>query len=321
MLLGAFLVMSCEVLNVNTGGNESMDVETRVASLLTEMPPATTNPLENALSMDEATQTAIAEEQILETRVAQALTETQAVDAVGGEETTETLTPTTSITTTPSVTPYAYSEDDPRNALGAPHWTDYMNNDSNWPSGYNRYTDIYFYNGQMILTTLTDLSGWRLATTKSLADFYLEMTITSGWCADSDNWGMIFRVPVLADADRGYLFGIDCEGRYFLKKWDGKYSASGKMTQLVYSTPNSAILSGPDSTNRLGVMATGSQILLFINGVSVDEVRDSSYSAGYFGPFANSEYSRPLVVRVDEVNYWENFAYNRGYPYDPYYGY
>ena len=320
MLLGAFLVMSCEVLNVNTGGNESVDVETRVASILTEMPAAAANPLEHALSMDEATQTAIAEGQILETRVAQALTETQAVEAVGGEETTETLTPITTVTTTATVTPYAYSEDDPRNVLGTPHWTDTMDNDRNWPSGYNRFTDIYFFNSEMILTTLTDVSGWRLAMTKSLSNFYLEMTVTPSWCTDTDSWGIIFRVPVLADADRGYLFGIDCEGRYYLKKWDGKYSSKGKMTTLVYSTPNSAILSGPESTNRLGVMATGSQIMLFVNGVWVDEVRDSAYSAGYFGPFANSEYPRPLVVRVDEVNYWENYSYDWGSPNNPYYG-
>ena len=83
MLLGAFLVMSCEVLNVNSGGNESMEVETRVASLLTEMPPATASPLEHALSMDEATQTAVAEEQKIETRVAQALEETQTAQVEG----------------------------------------------------------------------------------------------------------------------------------------------------------------------------------------------------------------------------------------------
>jgi len=210
-------------------------------------------------------------------------------------------------TLTPMVSPTPL---DPAIWLGPPNSLDEMDDGDawGWPSGtdFRGFTTLKFYNGELLLTGLQlDKGGWRLATVKPLRNFYLEATARLDKCRPDDKFGLIFRVPVLREADQGYIFGITCDGEYYLRKWDGKVPPEGKSTTLIANTANSAIQAGPVS-NRLGVMAVGADIWLYVNDVLVGQYRDTSFSSGYFGVYVTPIQTESLTVRVDQMRYWEN---------------
>ena len=118
-----------------------------------------------------------------------------------------------------------------------------------------------------------DLAGGRSA--------YLELTICTETCQGSDEYGLIFRVPDIHDAGEGYLFGFTCDGRYFLRTWDGE-----NMDSLVGATAASAIQAGSDKTNRIGVWAEDDEFSLYANGTFLVKIQDATFpDEGGFGFF------------------------------------
>lgn len=212
-------------------------------------------------------------------------------------------TPTPTATNTPLPTPTATLADtDPAANLGTPDWVDTMADGDNWPTGSNEYTSIDFEDGFLKLTEETEtFDGWRLSW-PYLEDFYLEITLKTAECDTNDHYGIIFRVPENTNANKGYLYGINCGGQYSLRRWDGE-----TMTYLVNWTKNDAIKTVADDLNTLGVMAKGENLTLYINGEKVDEVSDTAYLEGSFGVFVGSGgVTEDLTVWVDEIKYWDN---------------
>ncbi|MFW5714087.1 MAG: family 16 glycoside hydrolase, partial [Brevefilum sp.] len=181
-----------------------------------------------------------------------------------------------------------------------PDWTDDMSNDDNWPTGFNQYTTIAFENSYLKLTAETDLDGWRLSW-PFLTDFYLEASMQTPDCEDGDHYGLIFRVPAKANANKGYLFGITCDGRYSLRRWDGQ-----NMYFPVNWTASDAIVEGEDSVNKLGILARDDELTLYINGQEVNEVEDDAFLEGSFGVFVGGQVTDEFTVWVDQIRYWEN---------------
>jgi hypothetical protein len=213
---------------------------------------------------------------------------------------TEAPTATPEPTDTPMPAPTATLVDtDPTRNLGDPDWVDNMNNGDNWPTGLDKYTAIKFENGFMKLTVGTDVDGWRV-TWPTIGDFYLETTLQSPECEGNDHFGLIFRVPADSQAGKGYLFGITCDGQYSLRRWDGSV-----MHSLVSLTAHDAIEEGPDVVNKLGIMARGANLALYINGQKVREVSDSNYLEGRFGIFVGGINVEDLTVWVDQIRYWD----------------
>ncbi len=201
------------------------------------------------------------------------------------------------ITVTPTITP-TFMPEDPRSMLGPPSWNDNYANGNNWPQGNDQFTSVIFSDGFMKLTALTDTDGWRL-TYPNLKNFYLEANFQTGDCKTTDHFGIIFRVPDISLANQGYFYGIQCDGKYFLKVF-----AENLMTSIVYAKTSSAILPGKDVVNRLGIMAEDDQLSLFVNGTLVKEVSDTHFERGGFGIFIGSDAVKNLTVWVDEINYW-----------------
>ena len=223
--------------------------------------------------------------------------ETEAVLTEPTEPVEPTQTPAP--TDTPAPTPTATLADtDPPLTLGSPDWVDNMNNDDNWPTGYSEYSAIAFSDGFLKLTALSDVDGWRV-TWPTIDDFYLEATLQTPECSGSDHYGLMFRVPADSQAGKGYLFGITCDGRYSLRRWDGT-----AMHFPVNWTANNAIIKGENVVNKLGVMAQGQNIALYINGQKVQEVADSNYLEGKFGFFVGGTNVEDLTLWVDQVRYW-----------------
>jgi hypothetical protein len=198
---------------------------------------------------------------------------------------------------TPTITP-TFIPDDPRNSLGPYSWVDTYANGNNWPQGSDKFTSTIFENGKMKLTALTDTDGWRL-TYPNISNFYLEASFQSLDCEKSDHFGLIFRVPDISTANQGYFYGIQCDGKYFLKVF-----SENLMTSIVYAKANAAILTEQNAVNRLGVMAEDDKLTLYVNGVMVKEVTDPHFTRGGFGIFVGSDVVNNLTVIIDEIAYW-----------------
>jgi len=131
----------------------------------------------------------------------------------------------------------------------------------------------------------------------NLQNFYLEATLRTQTCSGADRYGLVFRAP---DDNHGYFYGLSCDGKYNLSSYDG-----ANFTTLIDYTKSSAILSGSNQTNRLGVMARGSEINLYMNGVPIQQINDSTYtSAGVFGVFIASQETANFTYEMDEIDYW-----------------
>ena len=225
--------------------------------------------------------------------------ETEVVPTNTPEPTEEPEAPTPTNTPQAEPTP-TLSGTDPAATLGDPDWVDDMANGDNWPTGTNQYTTIAFENSNLKLTAETELDGWRLSW-PFLNDFYLEASMQTPDCEGSDHYGLMFRVPANANANKGYLFSITCDGRYSLRRWNGQ-----TMYFPINWTTSDAILDGENQVNKLGVMARDSEIALYINGQKVDEVTDNAYLEGSFGILVGKDATDGFTVWVDQVRYWEN---------------
>jgi len=213
----------------------------------------------------------------------------------------------TAVPTTPVAPSATLPASDPRSTLGSATWRDAMENGNNWPTGEDPsgYTEIDFQDGQMLFTANKPVDGWRL-TIPSAANFYLEMTVKTEKCLSYDRWGMFVRVPNVSAANQGYLFGINCNGAFALRKWDGTTLPKGTMITLMDWKVNKAVNAGAGKTNRIGFMAKGSKISLYANGVLLGEVADATFTAdGHFGVFAGAHSSSSLTIAVDEMVLWE----------------
>jgi len=205
-----------------------------------------------------------------------------------------TVAPTATATLVPTPTPPAT---DPRINLGAPDWHDPFDTGQNWYlEGGNPHAEIS--GGKLIFSVAEADKGdwWRLAAPR-LTNFYIEATASTTACSGADRYGLVVRAPEL---NQGYLFGFTCDARYSLRAWDGS-----EFTTLKSWTSNSAILAGPNQTNRLGLMADGSRLSLYANGVFLDEIHDDRFGEGRFGLFIASNVTPNYAIQFDLLDYWK----------------
>ena len=214
-----------------------------------------------------------------------------------------TETPTVAPTFTPIKTVVSI---DPPIYLGKSVWKDPFDENKGWAVDTDAFSSASIANGVMTLTTRSTLDAWRLAPTSSLGNNYVEAIFTTGICEANDHFGLMFRVPVLEAADQGYQFGITCDGRYLLRKYDGKVGENGLMISLIPWTPSAEIRTGSNQTNRIGMMTINDRLIMFINGVLVGEFKDTTYPQGYIGIFLGSRTTKNFTLKVDDLAYWSN---------------
>ncbi len=283
------------------------EMATRVAKILTEMPSPT-----SALPTGELPPLITSTPEIIDEPVANTATPepelpTQ-IPPTATQELVATATPvpataTAVVTIGPGFTP---PPDNPRTKLGTASWTDSLNNGDNWPTGPDTYTAINFGDGKLKLTGLTTTDGWRLVSTEKLSSMYLEMTVSTGTCTGSDRYGFLFRVPNAAEANRGYLFGVSCDGSYSFREWDATIGSKGQMTTHINWTNASAIQAGSNKSNTIGVLAVGDRIVLYANGVLLKELMDNTFAEGSFGIFIGARETDNFTISVEEIAYWKN---------------
>ena len=208
---------------------------------------------------------------------------------------TWTATSAPSATTIPPTV--APPQTDPRTTLGEPTRKDDMKNGGNFFDYSDDHVKFVPADDAMLMTAFNPDAwhGWSLSST-TLKDAYIEMTASPGTCSGLDQYGIMFRSP---DFNQGYFYGLSCDGKYSLRKWDGE-----NYTTITDWTANDKILAGSDKINRLGVKTVDNHYTFYANGFQIGEVDDSSYSEGKFGLFIASAATTNFTASVDEVDYW-----------------
>lgn len=303
ILVTGLLLTACSQQATPTASDAEM--ATKVAQILTNMPTATGQSPKGATATAGLPTVAFTATQTGSPTVP-VVTATPAPTKAAASPTALVATATKApvlVTATPSGPTPTGVAGDPRTTLGTPTWTDKMNDGNNWPTGADPagFSEIVFENGFMELSALKPIDGWRLTFNK-LTNVYLEMTVNSGSCLPKDRYGMIARVPSLTDANRGYLFGFTCDGKFSIRKWDG---AANSMSNFIVWKTNAAINAGANKVNRLGVMMSGSKLSIYANGVLLGDVLDSTWLEGNFGIFAGAHESSTYTLKVDEISYWK----------------
>ena len=211
------------------------------------------------------------------------------------------LTPASSPSPEPSPTETAA---DFTSQLGAPTYSNAMNSGSAFgldASGYDDgYTRIQMSDGAMVLSAYSPNGwrGWRL-TDRGMSNFYMEGSFTTLDCAGKDQYGLVFRSPDYATGE-GFYFGVTCDGRYSLLLYDGT-----QYQTLIALTSSDKINQGSNQTNRLGVLAEGSSISLFVNGVRIDGTTNSTYeTATKVGVFIQALSTPGFTVNLDQLTMW-----------------
>jgi len=309
-----FLVLTvslsaCELPQVNQQQSDA-DIATRVSEVLATIPgfefkPSPTFDETNPTPTQRATPAAV-----MLTATAGNFHSMSTVTASPTLPPTLTVTATVTITPTVTLTPTStISPDDPRSQLGPPSGKDDMTDGLAWGWGleYNQFTAVDFTETGMILTGMTKSAGWRLPVTETTRNMLIEAEVNSGNCRAKDSYGIIFRVPVFQEADRGYLLSFSCDGAYKLWKWDGKAALGRKAEVLIDWTSSPLINAGKYQNNRIGIWTVEDKFLIYANGTLINEflaAEDDAYPEGSFGIFIAPNVTVPYTIEFLEMNYW-----------------
>jgi hypothetical protein len=201
----------------------------------------------------------------------------------------------------PTPTPIA---GDPADILGTPTFVDTFDTDENWNTFNNDCYQSSISGGTFNMTAkgkpgFETITCWE-ATWPRVSDIYLEVEADSpGSCSGRDRWGLFFRGP---DTQRGYVYLLSCDGEFVMGNIDGQN------VQIIqpFST-SGAVNAGPGQTNRIGVLANGSNFSLYVNGVRLADVNDSAYTSNgvRIGLAIGSSNTENLTVKFDNFAYWE----------------
>ncbi len=271
LFLAAGLVLtSCNLPASSTSPSATPDlIGTQVSQMLTSMPTATMPPPTLAPTAENTPTPQIIQ---------------------SSETPTTTASPTTSTT-------------DPRVFLGEPDSTDNLDSGKSFGLDGSSYDDEYTYirveNGALVMTSkqAAGYHGWRTGGTK-VQNAYIEATIRIGECSGQDTYGLVFRSP---DYVKGYWFTLTCSGNYAVGYWDG----SGYVNIASGSNVDNAILTGSNQVNRVGVMASGNNFGLYVNGKKLADVSDSTFSASGSSGMVIAARSTPnFTIYMDQIAYW-----------------
>jgi serine/threonine protein kinase len=167
---------------------------------------------------------------------------------------------------------------DPLNQF-SPKWEAYTDSNFGGVCGFSNGTY------QISETKAHDNFLCNLSTHYSNFAIEVQMTILQGDCG-----GITFR----NDGSNGkvYSFKVCSDGSYYLYVYKG-LSASSTLT----SNSSSAILTGANRLNTIGVVANGSTIELYANQTKLTSLTDDSYASGEIGLMASD------ITNATKVNY------------------
>jgi hypothetical protein len=281
--------------------------------LIPGMLAACTRPISNApetipsVAYTQAVQTVVAKLTVTPAATIQPVASPTAVPTQTAESVpTETPIPHTetpkleSTATTAASPAVTLDPSDPKAGLANPDWHEGFDGTGAWYVFQDEFIRFQSIGNKLEMTAFqaNNRNGWALAPQLVSNKFYVEMTATFGdTCKGADHFGLMLS-PV-SSADKGYLFGISCDGKYVLWKWDGT-----RMTTLVKWAKSEGILDGADKTNQIGIKVEENKLSLYANSTLLTELTDETYDKVYFGIFVGAAETANFLVKVSSLNYW-----------------
>ncbi len=193
----------------------------------------------------------------------------------------------------------ATAPNNPALLLGEPDGMDTFDNANHWSLFDAQCFKSEIKNGIFEMTSkgIEGQACWEVSWPK-IQDFYTEVTVEMpASCNPKDRFGLFFRAP---DNNRGYLYGISCDGEYSMTKWDGY-----ETTVVVEANSDQVIAVGSGKSNRIGVLASADNYYLYVNGQYVAQGKDSSFIGdGKIGFFVRAAANQGFTVRFDELAIW-----------------
>jgi len=246
------------------------------------------------------------------TQVSLLLTQAPAIEGAAASPNAATSTAAPTITNPPAPTatvepptptiapPAATMTSTPTEASDPPDWTDSLDGGKAFYKYENDNTRVTQAGGHLALTGLNANGwlGWSLTFSRKPGNFRLEAVFTTQACSGTDIYGLMFRAP---NANMGYFFGITCDGRYSLHVRDFENDTD---TMLINTATATGIIAGSYQTNRLGIHAEGEKISLYANGTLLQQINDTTYSAGNFGAFVAANETPGFTVWMEEISLW-----------------
>jgi hypothetical protein len=131
---------------------------------------------------------------------------------------------------------------------------------------------------------------------ESLRDFLLEVEVSHVAGPLDNEMGIVFR-----RGESGfYYFKISSDGYYALSRF-----RSGQWEPLIKWTASSAVKTGAQARNLLGVLASGASLTLMVNDVVLATISDSAFTTGAFALAAGTYDKGGVEVAFDDLNIWE----------------
>jgi hypothetical protein len=210
-------------------------------------------------------------------------------------QTTVTSTATiaqTTITPTPqdiynSVTSGSPVLDDPLN----------KNSANNWEESTGDYSCIFTGGAYHTSTQLKNTAVACSASSTNFSNFayQVEMTIVKGAFG-----GIFFRCDKAKM--KYYEFDIGRDGRYNLRL---SVDDTGKYDQLLRSGSSPFIKTGLNQSNRIAIVASGSNIYLYVNKQYIASATDSAYRSGQIGVFGSGDTATSMEVAFSNAQVWK----------------
>jgi hypothetical protein len=161
------------------------------------------------------------------------------------------------------------------------------------------------------------------------SSFYADVVVINGdQCVDRDSAGMLVRGH--QGADFGFLFGITCQGGWYIGVSAGPGTggpicmflgsafipdpSTWDCSGLPLHNESEYIQAGPGAVNRLGVRGNGTYYELYVNGHRVGSLNDSvtpivlpqGWIAGYPALFLGTGQRDLSEVSFDDFSLWQS---------------
>jgi len=167
----------------------------------------------------------------------------------------------------------------------------------------NRNIRLRFRDGRLLVTGKRPYFSTWWFSYHTLRDAFIEMTFDTEDCSGEDAYGIIFRGPPhLAGESYGYIVSFTCDGSLSVLRLDDARPWDAE--SLFDEEDVSAIQTGPDESNVIGISAEGDEFVIYANGEKVAEVEDDEFEKGREGVYVRSGGYSGYTYRVTNFAYW-----------------
>ena len=166
-----------------------------------------------------------------------------------------------------------------------------------WQAESDASAEVGCYEGVMrLLVKVPNRLAWASAG-REFSDFRLAVEATQVAGPDDNEYGVLVR---MRDADHFYRFSISGDGYYLVSKYDG-----GAWEVLNGDWTSSDAIHLGAVTNLLEIVCRGVTMTFLVNGVTLTQVEDSSYSRGDIGLYAGSFFEPGVEIHFDNLTVTE----------------